>query len=636
MDANNSTSSSSSGADAFNDSITKLTFVSLVISLVTFAFSTLQGIVAYLKVDDVEVRRSSEEVMGEGWATKSMKVFRYRGLRYQVSFEVPVFYTAPPGITVGPLTSSKQAAAPKGRAHRLLPAPIAEPRHIRAVDPEATTLEVINLQQHIAPIYKITGTPSSYQQTLLSPEVGVWEYDLTQDKGCSWLLLLYAMQEQEKMSRAWDRGPNNMAWDHTICYFIQRQRRCWDFMPSGVTKPFATTTICHLIEIISMLGLVWTEFDVKAPKLAAEGNGYMLTSEYVSGLGIMAKFSLVSKRHHEDRRIIPCIELKRLCFGDVPSLFDSLGQRLQVSPEELGPCLQYLLPELAHEHHEAFLAGETKAAPFRLSPTFQLIAMVAKSFHIPGSRFRRLPNPCGDAPPQDLRVACLDMLAAIIRSQSRLGTDILTQQIKNAFEHGRLDGAAALDPAEGHTLEQLIQEYKTVNINSENEKRSRFYGGEKSEYDAELRHGDALLHLLDGLHNTIRGLDEILNESSTGETMRTVITLHFRTIFRKHDELWATVAQGVGTKEERLVRFYFDSVWPDVVGRTTGDSEIITEDPGVSRSAESSTFDVQKSRVWLALMFRMWSWLFVHDFDSLDRMIERSKYQNSRLPVYIT
>jgi hypothetical protein len=123
---------------------------------------------------------------------------------------------------------------------------------------KAIPMEVIEIQEHVQPIYKITGTESSCKHTMtkFSNEKEKWaNVHTAEDEGCSWVLLLDALQGQEKASRAWDdtveRGLN-----HTICYLIQRKRRCWDFMPLNTTKPFATTNICHLIEIMSMLGLV--------------------------------------------------------------------------------------------------------------------------------------------------------------------------------------------------------------------------------------------------------------------------------------------------------------------------------------------------------------------------------------------
>lgn len=108
-----------------------------------------------------------------------------------------------------------------------------------------------------------------------------------------------------------------------------------------------------------MLGLVWKEFDMKKTSLSAEGNGYMVKSEYVPGLGILTRFSRLSKAEHKENRIVPCEEIKRLCFGEVPSLFDTVRKSLQVSPGRLEDCLKRLLPKLGHEHRKLIL-GKTE------------------------------------------------------------------------------------------------------------------------------------------------------------------------------------------------------------------------------------------------------------------------------------
>ena len=226
---------------------------------------------------------------------------------------------------------------------------------------KAIPMEVIEIQKHFHPIYKITGTESSCKHTLtkFSNDEEKWaNVHTAEDEGCSWVLLLDALQGQEKASRAWDNALQQ-GLSHTICCLIQRKRRCWDFMPPNTTKPFATTTICHLIEIMSMLGLVWKEFDMKKTSLSAEGNGYMVKSEYVPGLGILTRFSRLSKAEHKENRIVPCEEIKRLCFGEVPSLFDTVRESLQVSPGRLEYCLKRLLPKLGHEHRKLIL-GKTE------------------------------------------------------------------------------------------------------------------------------------------------------------------------------------------------------------------------------------------------------------------------------------
>jgi hypothetical protein len=233
------------------------------------------------------------------------------------------------------------------------------PGPFKPLDPKAKYQEVIEIQPHVEPIYKITGTVNSYKKTLTSlsgREDSIWaNVHTAEDEGCSWVLLLDALQKQERTSREWDsKGSDPTKVDHTICYLIQRKKRCWDYMPLNATKPFATTTICHLVEIMAMLGLVWTEFDFKDSNLAAEGNGYMVKSEYLQGLGILCKFSRIYKPIHKGNRIIPCNEIKKLCFGEVPSLFDDTQQKLLVGPGRLAGWLTHVLPDLA-DHHERFL-----------------------------------------------------------------------------------------------------------------------------------------------------------------------------------------------------------------------------------------------------------------------------------------
>lgn len=120
-----------------------------------------------------------------------------------------------------------------------------------------------------------------------------------------------------------------------------------------------------------MLGLVWTEFDVKRADLSAEGNGYMMRSEYMPGLGILARFSRLSKPVHKENRIVPCDEVKRLCFGEVPSIFDRAKENLQVGPYRLENCLKRLLPQLGDGHRKLFL--ETSENPLVYSSSLPLI-----------------------------------------------------------------------------------------------------------------------------------------------------------------------------------------------------------------------------------------------------------------------
>lgn len=98
MAANVTSLSSVNGSDD-NEVPLRLTIAALAISIGAIVLSTLQALLAYLQFDNSEMgrRRCSAEVMGKLWAGKTTRKFKWQEFRYQVFFEVPVFYTAPPG-----------------------------------------------------------------------------------------------------------------------------------------------------------------------------------------------------------------------------------------------------------------------------------------------------------------------------------------------------------------------------------------------------------------------------------------------------------------------------------------------------------------------------------------------------------
>ncbi len=110
--ASNGTATSGDGGDNENQLLYQLTIAAFVISLAAFGLSTLQALLAYLQFDNSELghRRCSEEVMGKEWAGKTTRKFKWREFRYQVFFEVPVFYTAPPGYLPAVIYSPDHSA----------------------------------------------------------------------------------------------------------------------------------------------------------------------------------------------------------------------------------------------------------------------------------------------------------------------------------------------------------------------------------------------------------------------------------------------------------------------------------------------------------------------------------------------
>ena len=93
--ATNGTSSSSNGLDTSNNILTITAFI---VSLVALGVSLLQLQLAFLQYD---ASRFAKKYCGttfmEDWAQKTASHFKLDELRFEVFFEVPVFYTAPPG-----------------------------------------------------------------------------------------------------------------------------------------------------------------------------------------------------------------------------------------------------------------------------------------------------------------------------------------------------------------------------------------------------------------------------------------------------------------------------------------------------------------------------------------------------------
>jgi hypothetical protein len=92
-------------------------------------------------------------------------------------------------------------------------------------------------------------------------------------------------------------------------------------MPAGVRKPYATTTICHLIEIAAMMGIYWKEFDRSRERYRAEGNGYILMGTNVPELGVLFTLQICGQNRFQENRVIPVDEVKELCCGFVSTLF---------------------------------------------------------------------------------------------------------------------------------------------------------------------------------------------------------------------------------------------------------------------------------------------------------------------------
>jgi hypothetical protein len=152
----------------------------------------------------------------------------------------------------------------------------------------------------------------------------------------TWYILLMAVYEMEQESANWhqsviDGHTGSTGQYHSdggipsrsLIFCMQRKRRSWDSMPRDFTKPYAVTTFSHIIEIAAMLGIHWKNFDLNSDKYRAQGNGFLINGKLIDSLGITFTFQKHGQSHFEAERIIPTYGIKHLCFGIVPTLFNT-------------------------------------------------------------------------------------------------------------------------------------------------------------------------------------------------------------------------------------------------------------------------------------------------------------------------
>ncbi|KYG46318.1 hypothetical protein M433DRAFT_208230 [Acidomyces richmondensis BFW] len=276
------------------DAAAILGIVYLVISLIALVLGVLSTITSYASTAD-GYRRCKESIMGP-WGRATHRIWTFDEFRLKVMFLSPVIFVARPSNTRGPI---------KGR-----------------------------------PIFNVDGTEESYRQmrTRSPPEQEAYEkgtdggeipsrVSTVDDELASWVVLLQTLQRAEAEGRAWDhkvatatpKGAHFGEVRSTLVIQIQERKRSWDQMPANMQKPFATSTISHVAEMAALLGMVWTVINQDSWSLRAEGNGLVITSSSVSGLGIAVTFIVTGGSNFQANRTIPCHSAKEYLFGNVPT-----------------------------------------------------------------------------------------------------------------------------------------------------------------------------------------------------------------------------------------------------------------------------------------------------------------------------
>ncbi|TLD31072.1 hypothetical protein PspLS_03002 [Pyricularia sp. CBS 133598] len=693
---------------------------SLVIALVALLGTVLQVLQQYY-ASATGFSNCDERVMGK-WSGNKKRVFRWKELRFEVQFETPVIFVCPAINQNGPIKEK----------------PI---EHIEGTPKSQERTKTDPLEPHTsearpafgasaAPLVKIPSL-GFLDERVRKRKTGTWNSTRTNtnlsvvakaesakrihtadNEKATWVHLLTEFQRMElesskwmKLEHKWHADKHQLGarqeppfHERELVVAVQAKPRSWDTMPSNIKKPYATSTMCHIVEISAMLGLHWKEFDRSKDKYRAEGNGYLLTGSQVPDLGIMFIFQIYGKHSFRDSRTVPSELVKVFSFGIVPTIY-SKAKRMPVDfvtdePEDLEYLLLGSLNEFAEtvasfgcNTRTADILRDDKKKHGHLFPrgknavAFEIMGMLSKTPHISGLPFRVVPNPT---------VYTWDKRFFDLRR--------LLNEFHRSIHNDDLMSTGS-SPVSAHIRE--LQKYtkrvsKTLTSQWEDWKREKDAGRKPDRNEHHLTFDSC-----DELQAAIQWCDDFLGLPHNRACVKVVLREHIQEVLRiVNDEEKVSVSQqdavaefnakrasmhahhgggrthsgvvqlSAASPEQRhtvFMEIYFGEVRPRVVERarislkrtetsihirtdSVNEASPVSPIPPTPRNMMESPLqqesaaiqdprsasEIRSSEVWCTLVFRMLCWLRLHDFHKDDRQISsKSELCGSRLPVYI-
>ncbi|KAI0836219.1 hypothetical protein F5Y06DRAFT_112216 [Hypoxylon sp. FL0890] len=634
MDNSNTTNSDNNVGNAGMDSDTLADVIATVISFVALIVSSIQLLYQYytnVSLNALGARNCIERVMGP-WAGLTRRRWRWTELRFEIIFESPILFVAPAFNLRGPIPGRQ--------------------------------------------IWYIDGSDKSYKETRtpLPVDSGLLPRTMTSRHGVSveatWVLLLRTLQSMERESAKWldviqgaeDCGTSSRFSTRTLAVAVQAQTLSWDFVPN-FKRPFASTTICHMVEIAAMLGIHWTMWDTSADRYRAEGNGCMLLGSFNPEQGIVFTLARHDETVFRENRLIPHNSIKRYCFGFCPTLYfldkHEFVRKKGDNRSPLDPILPLLKLGSRQEITETlldigcsipvaeyFLAEDARVA--HLFPVvFDVLGMLGKTISVEGYCYRTLPNPTIFH--WDRR--WFDTKRLLLAFKEHFSTLTELYDAAGGIPEPLLAIESALDRLHLHLANPQIKDYSSA--------------------------------LLDCLRTTVDTIDGHLSDSP-GDHESPSETIVLETVSHHISSIVADLKQrpswlidlfpfsraNDGTKERNFMAFLFRfSRWAatheynnlDTIqrSRNTNPKKIQErwtwrvqqtppeETPAPDAEMEMAMADLfenspwrsgarERDITWCLLVFRMLCWLQLHDFHRDDVMIPRSATYGSRMPVYIT
>jgi hypothetical protein len=458
-------------------------------------------------------------------------------------------------------------------------------------------------------------------------------------------------------------------------------------VPENVTKPYATTTIAHMVEVSAMLGIYWIVWNREDDRYLAQGNGFILSGSNVEGLGLTFAIQKKGPAVWGANRVVPRYMVKELCFGFCPTTFRlpdempsaeesrGIGSLQFGSMEEIGETLVVL--GLNARNVNYFRDTETKARYSHLFPvTFEILGMLSIVFQIKGTVFRTLPNPTVFRwDPKSF-----DLLALLDEFRKALG------RVERASGPGSLDISSHLDAILG-----AFEEWKAMPQDSVSAKpASTPPAAATTSADVEAQNGNVTQRrwplpktfstmtagtlktqgtnvtrvgadekpvppqatytpaIFSALHAAIEACDAHLNPQANRDAnslMRVVLRAHIQAVLAMINPTAAGVdATSPVTPATKLVVNGAPTI-EDLDAASDKKHELLMSmyfkrvRAEVLSKAHTTTAEGTEAAggVWDALVFRMLCWLVLHHFHEKDVQIgHKSDVYESRMPVYVT
>ncbi|KAJ6438865.1 fungal hydrophobin domain-containing protein [Purpureocillium lavendulum] len=419
--------------------------VALIVSVVALSATFMQVLQQYY-ASASGYSQCNEKVMG-AWARTKSRRFSWEELRFEVQFDAPVIFVSPPNNRNGPILGAPifflDGTPPSMEATHTASAEmdLRKEYHARSVRERIHTAdnERASWLSLLYAVQRMEAKSREWQQKRyeerfeqLGPpapgsgggsgsnnNININTHTNTNDRNNNDTIINNNnLCEREKREKTQQQGlppallpqsPPALRDCHTLTVALQRKRKSWDTMPASVSKPYATTTMCHLIEMMAALGVYWKEFDRRRDRYRGEGNGFMVLGERISDLGLMFSFQVYGECRFEANRVIPVDYIKELCFGYVPTIYrETFDQRRLGAPsdevENLGSLQMASRREVAetlvvigcNKNTVQYYLDDASITTHLFPFSFEILGMLSQTFHIKQTYFTYIPNPTSD------------------------------------------------------------------------------------------------------------------------------------------------------------------------------------------------------------------------------------------------